>query len=89
MKKKIFLFLILFLIFCLLICDYNKTKFVDNLSLLESIYTTFNYKFENVNHYQNLKAVDKVYCIVMPQRKEYMKQYMKEYREKRKSRNEP
>uniref|UniRef100_A0A6C0AZX0 Glycosyl transferase family 25 domain-containing protein n=1 Tax=viral metagenome TaxID=1070528 RepID=A0A6C0AZX0_9ZZZZ len=80
MKKKTIIPIVLFLIIILFIL-YKYSSSTDRFSsdinyynYVEKLYTKFEYKFQKIENYTDLGVVDAVYCIVMPQRKEYMKQ---------------
>jgi GR25 family glycosyltransferase involved in LPS biosynthesis len=53
----------------------NLIKEIKKISntILDDLYKKFGYKFEKNNNFTDLELVDCVYCVVMPQRKEYMK----------------
>ena len=64
--------IIIILILIIVINYYTISPLEPGKNLLNNLYNKFIYKFEKVNNYTNLN-VDCVYCIVMPQRKEYIK----------------
>jgi GR25 family glycosyltransferase involved in LPS biosynthesis len=69
------IFLLIILV-VLLINIKSTFKSVFNHDIINGLYRKFKNRFENYNNKENLNGVDKVYCIVMPQRKEYMKKVL-------------
>lgn len=70
------LIVIAIILIVLLSFFYYKSNFTSESSIvkiLKAMYLKFENKFEPNDTYENLGVVDRVYCIVMPQRKEYMK----------------
>ena len=83
MKKKYFLILFFIIILFIVYFKYVKeslihTKISETQEYLLTLYNKFNNRFEQ--NYNNIKlgAVDKIYCISMPQRKKYITDKMNE-----------
>jgi len=64
------IFLVLLIYF---ISRSNFTSENKTIKILKEMYVKFQNRFEPFNEFQDLGVVDHIYCIVMPQRKEYMK----------------
>jgi hypothetical protein len=73
MKLIIFFIVIAVAIFLVLKNKVNFSSKINYFSYLENLYPKFKNNFEENNKYTNLNNVDKVYCVVMPQRKDYMR----------------
>jgi hypothetical protein len=70
MDKLIF---ILIIVLCFLFSPKDNFTNINLYSDLTNLYGKFKNRFEEHNNKEPLNGVDKIYCISMPQRKEYMK----------------